>query len=159
MAGNRVEPGTTAEVVVEFKTRYLDADVTSELLTRVVTDDRALPELALTIKIAVQPEYLMSHPSVDLGDTPLGHRVQHLLTLDSLSGQRFRILDVRSSDDVVEVSIGRKKSDSPNTHRIVVAQKESAPLGSHFGNLVITTSSEVNPEIRIPIRGRVVSKQ
>ena len=46
LAGNRVEPGTTAEVVVEFKTRYLDADVTSELLTRVVTDDRALPELA-----------------------------------------------------------------------------------------------------------------
>src|SRR4029078_8167838 len=62
------------------------------------------------------------------------------------------VLGVRSTDASVTAAL-LGAAQNGRTYQIVVSQSAHALPGFHFGNIVISTSSTLSPEVRVPFRG------
>jgi len=127
-------------------------------LSKTVTvrsNDPKQPQLLLTINGSITPEIALSEPSIYFGSNPRGQEVVKDLFLEIAPDRPVKILSVASTDENVTVKIEPVAGANGKKIRLIAVQKPTTGEGIHFGNIVIKTTSQLKPEIKITVRGIV----
>jgi hypothetical protein len=69
-----------------------------------------------------------------------------------------RWLKIRSSDNRVAATVAPSTVADSDAFTVIASQRRDAPLGMHFGTIVINTTNQLKPQLRIPVRGTVVER-
>ncbi len=146
-----VPPGGSGEIVAQLFTSDLEGRVTRTIA--VESNDRRNSPVLLSIAADVVPQFTVVPRLVDFGAQPAGNTPGRTVLITREFGDS-EFLGARSSDSSVTVTLTVLGGD-PSRAQIDVMQRAEAPPGTHFGNVVVRTSSSTKPELRIPIRGSV----
>jgi len=106
-------------------------------------------ELSFTLVATVLPEFEVLPPRADFGLQRIGESAL-AITLTVAEGTSAKPLSIRSTDPSMSATLTRRTS---REYVIIPSVRLTALPGSHFGNLVVSTSSKTTPETRIPVRG------
>lgn len=106
------------------------------------------PELRFTVRAIVVSEWSLSDYAL-LFD-PHEPEVK-TLTITMRPEHPVQILSVRSTDPGVVAEIDRS-SVRPGRQYTVTVSSTASGKSSHFGNIVLATSSGITPELRVPVR-------
>jgi hypothetical protein len=146
-----VPPGGSGEIVAQLFTSNLEGRVTRTFA--VESNDRWNSPVLLSIAADVVPQFTVVPRLVDFGTQPAGNTPGRTVFITREFGDS-ELLGARSSDSSVTVTLTVLGGDRSRA-QIDVMQRADAPPGTHFGNVVVRTSSGTKPELRIPIRGSV----
>jgi hypothetical protein len=149
--GSQIPPGQVGHVDVTLDTTRVEGAVSRQVI--IATNDPHLPEVALTVDATVVPEFVLSARYLDLGRLPANSRQRRELRIQARSSARVLTISCSDPQVVLEVQPSLPSADV----RIQVTQRGGASLGPHLGNVIVATSSLRMPELRIPLRGSVVS--
>jgi hypothetical protein len=151
LSEKRIPPGKTGQIRVSFNTRGLVGRLVKEI--GVVTNDPKHPRIRLKLKSFIQPEIDLSERSVYFGVVPKGQEVTKEISISIPQEKSIRILQVYSTNDTVKVELVRIPESGGKELKLILTQLASAGEGYHFGNIVIKTTSSLNPQLIIPVRG------
>jgi hypothetical protein len=145
----KVDPGASGNVDVRIDTSGFEGRM-DKRVTVATNDPGSTTELH--IRAWVKPQFILSDRFIDFGLVKRGHEVAHSVRIMMASNDD--ILMVRSTDPSVDARLERPPGGSREV-RVIATQRADAKAGWHFGNLVISTSSHLTPQLRIPVRGTV----
>jgi hypothetical protein len=147
-----VAVGQTGRIKVSLETWPFEGPIEKRVHLTIagVPDHR----ITLTVKATVEPEFVLSAATIDLGRSDPQESVVRRLTIVERRPASARVLTATSTDPGVRVSLARLPAN-PDTLHVVVTRASGAIAGWHLSTVVLTTTSAVNPEVRIPLRGRV----
>lgn len=77
--------------------------------------------------------------------------VSKTITISSRDAQPFKITSVESNTKTANVTVN--KSDSKTNYQVTITLAQKAELGELKGDIIINTSSSVQPKVRIPFFG------
>jgi hypothetical protein len=158
LSANKIAPGQSGEIEVKIETKDLAATELSKTVS-VTSSDSKQPVVVLTLTAVVEPEFLLSEPSVYFGSVPRGQEATKEILVTVPPNRTGRLLSAKSEDDNVTVKIEPIAESSGKQYKIVAVQKASAAEGYHSGAIVIKTSSQLKPELKIPVRGMVLKSK
>lgn len=159
---NKIAPGQSGQIEVKIVTEGLAAQIRTMAdtvgLSKTVTvtsNDPKQPSVVLTITGKITPEFALSDPSIYFGSNPRGREVTKELLVDITPDKPLMLLGAASTDENVTVKLEPVPGSDGKKFKVIAVQKASAGEGIHFGNIVIKTSSQAKPELRITVRGIV----
>jgi hypothetical protein len=114
------------------------------------TNDPHNRVVTLKVKSLVRAEFAVSEEILDFGNAATPGRAKRL-TISAAHQVTGRILGARSTERRVHVSLSNLGRGQYEVLATAVAADDDTPL---FGNLIVSTSSSLMPEIRVPIRGQ-----
>lgn len=155
LSAKRTFPGKSGQIEVTVKTADISGIIEKNIY--VTTNDPHSPEIALTIKATVEPEIALSENGIFFGDVPCGKEVRKEVTLTLPAGKSIKILRADTTDLRVVVKLEPVPGSSGQKWKLVAVQKADAKPGFHFGEIVVRTSSRLNPKITIYERGTLVA--
>ena len=122
----------------------------------ITTDHDQQRKIALSVKANVEPEIGLSQQAVYLGNVQKGRQIeaQILITISRLSAAS--IIAAASSDKSVSVKLSAVAGKNGKIFRLMLYHT-ATEVGYHFGRITLKTTSKLNPEIRIPVRGIVTA--
>lgn len=121
------------------------------------TNDPRNPEITLSIKAVVEPEFVLSDSFVFFRSAPKGTQIVKEIDIEIPSDKSLKILSVRSDDPNVTARLDPAPGSVASKYKLIAVQKANAKAGYHYGNIIIKTNSRYLPEIRIPENGEVSS--
>lgn len=153
LSARRVEPGGTGRIEVKVYTTGLSGHVSKNIV--VVSNDPQNREVTLQVRAEVLPEFAFSALGIFFSGEPRGREARRELTIEVAPGRPSSIVSVESTDPQVKVRLEQVPGSGERKYRLIATQRADAPEGYHFGTIIIKTTSKLNPEIRLPIRGLV----
>jgi hypothetical protein len=120
------------------------------------TNDPRNPEITLSIKAVVEPEFVLSDSFICFKSAPRGTQIVKEIVIE-IPGKPLKILSVRSDDPNVTARLDPAPGSDASKFKLIAVQKATAKPGYHYGNIIIKTNSRYLPEIRIPENGEVGS--
>jgi hypothetical protein len=159
---NRLAPGQTGQIEVKITTTGLAAALTtvnesvpmSKTIT-VKTNDPKQPQIILTVNSNILQEIAVSESSVYFGTNQRGQAVTKELIVEIAPDRPIKLLSAISTDENVTVKLEPVAGSGDKKYKLTAVQKPTAVEGYHLGEIRITTSSQLKPEIKIPVRGLV----
>lgn len=151
LSEKRIPPGQSGQISVKLNTHGLSGRLIKEV--GVVTNDPQKPEVRLRLQTIVRPEIVVSERSVYFGVVPKDKGAKREVTLTVPSDRDILILDAASTDQNVTVEMKTVPDTAGRMVRLILSLKPAAEEGYHFGNIVIKTTSHLNPQLFIPVRG------
>lgn len=145
VANGTVKPGQKGAALVTVRTDRALGPFGAQVT--VSTNDPNHSVVTLRMKALVKAEFSLSDQILDFSTSGLGARSRRLV-IAAAPGTSSRILRVRSTEERVRARLASLGSGRYEV--IATAAGESKAL---FGNLVVSTSSSLMPEITVPIRG------
>lgn len=119
------------------------------------TNDPRNPEIVLSIKAVVAPEFVLSDSFIFFKSAPSGTQIAKEIDIE-IPGKSLKILSVRSDDPNVTARLDPAPGSAASKFKLIAVQKANAKPGYHYGNIIIKTNSRYLPEIRIPENGEVL---
>ena len=156
LSAKQIAPGQSGEISVEVAARELG--VISKTVT-VTTNDPRQPQVILTIKAEVQPEFALSQRSIWFGSNPGGKEVTREILITVSPERDSKVLSAESTDRNVTVKLEPVSDSDGKRVKILAIQKADAKDGYHFGMIILKTTSRLMPEVKIPVRGQITSGQ
>jgi len=152
----RTAPGESGEVLVSVNTT--DAEGPFRARFPIITAGSRVPLVFVTVEAVVVPEFVLSERYVDFGVQLQGSAASRTVIITGTAGSTSHIVGVECTDPSTAAWLQAPVTGetSPST-RVLVVQRQNARLGSHFGNLIVQTTSRLSPTIRVPLRGRIVA--
>jgi hypothetical protein len=151
LSDKRIQPGQSGQIKVNLNTRGLVGRLIKEV--GVVTNDPERPRVRLRVQTVIQPEIAISERSVYFGVVPKGEEVRKEITLTIPPDKAIRILSAVSTNRNVTVELETVPDTDGKKLRLILTQVPIAKEGYHFGSIVIKTTSSLNPQLMIPVRG------
>jgi len=151
LSEKRIPPGQSGQIKVNFNTRGLVGRMIKEI--GVVSNDPKQPRVRLQLRTFIQPEIDISERSVYFGVVPKGKQVRKEITLSVPPDKAIRILSAFSTNENVKVELETIPDTGGNEMRLILTVVATAKEGYYFGNVVIKTTSALNPQVMIPVRG------
>ena len=159
---NKLAPGQTGQIEVKITTTGLAAQLTtvteSVPMSKTIivkTNDAKQPQVVLTVNSNISQEIAISEPSVYFGSNPRGQAVTKELFVEIAPDKPIKLLGAISTDENVTVKLEPVAGSNAKKFKLIAVQKPMAVEGYHLGEIRITTSSQLKPEIKIPVRGLV----
>ncbi len=152
LSAKQIAPGETGSIEVSVKTQGLTAVRKTVIVS---TNDPQRPQLTLNLNAAVEPEFSLSDRAVYFGSVPSGQSVVKELYVTIPPDKNVKVLSAESTDQFVSVRLESVSGTGEKKVKLVMVQKADARPGYHFGTVLLKTTSALNPEIRIPVRGIV----
>jgi hypothetical protein len=143
-------PGDSRDIVIELDTRQLSKGP----LTRHVTFDiNGRQQLAYTITLngEILHEFDVSPGFIDFGAASLGTTDRRTVEF-RVRRVGVTLRGIRATTDVVDID---ELTRTPQHLSVALSLKKAAAQGEIYGVLIVETSSEYNPEIRVPLLGKV----
>ena len=156
LSAKQVAPGQTGEIEVSVNTENQSAINKSVTVT---TNDPKHQQVVLSLTANVEPEFTLSERAIYLGSVPKGKESARELVITVAEGKDAKLLSAETTDENVSVKLEPLAGSNGKKFRLIVTQRADAKDGYHYGTIVIKTSSRVNPELKIPVRGMVVAPQ
>ena len=154
----RLRPGEVVDVKAVFNSTSLPEKQLAELIIQLQTDEPGAATLRFAAQAIVTSEFQTSVRYLDLGAVPQSEQVMRQFAVAVGPDVIARPVDVRSTDPLVQVELTALPTSTSMAYEVTVTRALGAPVGAHFGNVVIRTSSIAMPEIRIPLEGVVTSR-
>ena len=151
LSDNRIPPGQSGQIKVNLNTRGLVGRLVKEV--GVVTNDPERPRVRLKLQTRIQPEIHLSERSVYFGVVPMGREVRREIVLSIPPEKSIKILEAFSTNENVKVELVEVPGTDEKEMKLILIQVASAKEGYHFGNIVIKTTSSLNPQLTITVRG------
>jgi hypothetical protein len=159
---NKLAPGQTGQIEVKVTTTGLAAGLTnvaeavpvSKAIT-VKSNDPRQPQVVLTVNSNIYQEIAISEPTIYFGSNPRGQQVTKELLLEITPDKPIKLLGAISTDENVTVKLEPVAGSNAKKFKVIAVQKPTAVEGYHLGEIRISTSSPLKPEIKIPVRGLV----
>lgn len=147
-----VAPRSQSELQVTYDTHYASNSAPEVFKTILRTNDPAHLEVTLMLGATVRAEFVLSEQLIDFGRTrttkaPIKRVIQVVVDRES----QATLTNVRSTDQAVQVEWNRMRTDS-HKYLLELSVVSRSP-GTHLGNVIVTTSSALTPELRIPVKG------
>ena len=155
LSANKIAPGKSGDIEVLIETKDLPASELSKTVSVMSTDPK-LPVVVLTLTAVVEPEFVISEPSIYFGNVPRGHEVTKEILVTIPPNKSSKLLDASSTDANVTVKLAPVAGSNGKQFKVIALQKADAAEGFHNGAIVIKTTSPVKPELKIPVRGLVL---
>ncbi len=119
------------------------------------TNDPHRPQLTLNLNASVEREFSLSDRAIYFGSVPSGQSVVKELYITIPPDKNVKVVSAESTDQYVSVRLESVSGAGEKKVKLVMVQKADARPGYHFGEVLLKTTSVLNPEIRIPVRGIV----
>jgi hypothetical protein len=119
------------------------------------TNDPRNPEITLSIKAVVEPEFVLTDSIIFFRSAPRGTQIVKEIDIEIPSDKLLKILSVRSDDPNVTARLDPAPGSDASKFKLIAVRKANAKPGYHYGNIIIKTNSRYRPEIRIPENGEV----
>ncbi len=155
-SARQLQPGERSQIDV-----LIDTTGRSGPLSKVVVVETNDPEnrsATLEVTALVQSEFWPSVSSVYFEMHLRGTSPSREVILTIHPRRAPNILSAESTNKNFAVQIRPIPRSGGKQYRLTAFQKPEAQTGYHFGTVIIKTTSDLNPEIRIPIRGIVVNQ-
>jgi hypothetical protein len=155
LSAKKTLPGKNGQIEVSVKT----ADISGifEKQVYVTTNDPRNSELMLTIKATVEPEIALSEYGIFFGNVPRGKEACKQVIFTLPAGKSIKILGAETTDPEVAVKLEPVPGSNGQKWKLIALQKADAKPGYHFGEIMVRTSSRLNPKISIYERGTVAA--
>ncbi len=153
LSAKQVEPGKSGEIEVSVKTT--GATSLSKSIN-VTTNDPRQPLVTLTVAAAVRPE-IICEKSLYFGNVPKGKEVVKEIVITLPADKPVKLLSASCTDQNVTVRLEPVQDSNGKKMKLVATQKADAKDGYHFGTILIKTTSDLTPELRISERGMITS--
>jgi hypothetical protein len=150
-----VAPGQIGRIEVTLHTRGLYGRLIKEI--GVVSNDPESPRVRLRLQALIVPELAISERSVFFGSIPAGQGATKEIFIEIPPEKDIEILSVKSTNQSVTVKLVPIPNTDNKRLRLVLTQVPEAKVGYHFGSIVLRTTSTINPQLMIPVRGFVKS--
>jgi hypothetical protein len=112
-------------------------------------------EVRIPIGGFVRPVFAMTPPFADLGKVRIGQALkQNAIEIQNFATEKIDLTAVKVSVEGLKVAI--ENVEPGHRYRLRVSIAEHAPAGPFAGAIVVTTSSQKEQYIEIPIRGEFV---
>jgi hypothetical protein len=147
---SELAPGAEREVTVRVNTATLPEGMTTRHVSFTSTDPRR-PMVKIALRVVVKREISVVPRVVNLGTTRHGEGSTQELKLSLMPG--VYVTQVYSTDRQVSAHVD-DSADQTGATRVVLTRTASTK-GWHSGVVVLQTSSEYMPEVRVPVRGSV----
>lgn len=138
-------PGESRDIVVELSTK----DLVAGSLTRRVTftlNGKPQGKYAINLKAALEQEFDVSLALIDFSAASRSGDRREIEIVARRSGVVFE--GISTTNDAVDVKLQRRSGQRATA---VATLRANSEPGEHYGVLIIATSSEFNPQIRIPV--------
>ena len=112
-----------------------------------------LPFPRRPVKGIPNQEIMVSESAIYWGVVPRGTKSVKEVFITILARSTVRILGAESTDPRVKVQLQPVEASDAQKFKLLLVHQPMSGEGYHFVRLVIRTSSPVNPEVRIPLRG------
>jgi len=155
LSKNKIGPGNSGEIEVVIATKDLPPSELSKTVS-VMSTDRKQPNVVLTLTAVVEPEFVISEPSIYFGNVPRGHEVTKEILITIPPNKSHKLLEASSTDADVTVKMEPVAGSNGKQFKVIVVQKAGAAEGFHNGTLVVKTTSAVRPELKISVRSLVL---
>ena len=156
LSAKQIAPGQTGEIEVSVHTENLSAVNKTVMVT---TNDPKNQQIMLTLMASVEPEFVLSERAIFFGNVPKGKEATRELIITVAEGKEAKPLSVETTDQSVSLKLEPMAGSGGKKFRLNVTQKSDAKDGYHYGVILVKTSSPLNPELRISVRGIVVAPQ
>jgi len=139
-----IAPGRSAVVPVSVDSaKFIDRLVSG---VDGFTNDPKHPQISFLVRAKVKPEFVYP-TSVDVGTARAGATVEQTFLVTSTAGSV--VTSVSTTNPALLARLRRDK-DSPGGVIVTVTLVDRPAVGEHIGVIVLSTSSRVAPELRIP---------
>jgi hypothetical protein len=166
LTAKTIAPGQSGQLDV----RIVTADVTasSRSLSRTVsiiktvtvtTNDRKQPSVILVLKAVIVPEIVLSEPGIYFGIHPRGEEITREVLVEITPDKPIRLVGATSTDDSVIARLETVPDSGEKKIKMIATLKATAREGQHQGFVLVTTSSALKPQLKIPIRGTVTKSE
>ena len=156
LSAKHIAPGRTGEIEVTVHTE--NQSVVNKSIT-VTTNDPKNQEIVLSLTASVEPEFTLSERAIYLGSVPKGKGASKELVITVADGKDAKPMSAETTDENVSVRLEPVAGSNGKRFRLNVTQRPDAKDGYHYGIILVKTSSRLNPELKIPVRGMVVAPQ
>ena len=123
----------------------------------VMTNDPRQPQLTLSLVATVVPEFALSERAIYFGNVPRGREVVKELLITIPPEKQVKVVSAESTDQNVTVRLEPVQGANGKQVKLVAVQKADTKDGYHFGVVVVKTTSSLNPELKITVRGIVTA--
>ncbi len=159
---HKISPGQTGTIAAEITTegltswsKTLEETVGISKTITVRSNDPAQPQVVLTIMAVVVPEFVLSEPQIFFGSVPKGQEATKEIRIKLSTEKPIRLLGATSTDGHFAARLEPIPETDDKEFKIIGMQKPTAGEGTHQGTILIRTSSQWKPELKIPVRGTV----
>lgn len=153
LSAKKILPQGSGSVEVSVKTADLSGIL--EKSVYVLTNDPRNPEVELKIKAKIEPEILLSSSSIFFENAPAGKAMRKEIVITVPEGKQIKLLGVQTNDARVSVKLEQVSGSRGLKWKLIAIRKADAKPGNHIGEIVIATSSRLNPKITIYERGTI----
>jgi hypothetical protein len=159
---SRLAPGESGRIDIKITTAAITAGTMQKTefakTITVLSNDPKHPSLILTINGNVAPEVSLSQPNIWFGNNPPGQEVTKELIAEISPDRSLKIVGISSSDANVTVKLEPIADGNGKKFRIIAVQKPITMPGMHAGEIILKTTSALNPLVRFTVRGMIVKK-
>jgi hypothetical protein len=159
---HKISPGQTGTITAEIATegltawsKTLEETVSISKTIAVRSNDPAQPQIVLTLMAVVVPEFVLSQPRIFFGSVPKGQEATKEILVEISPEKPIRLFGATSTDDHFAARLEPVPGSDDKKFRIIGVQKATAGKGMHQGTILIKTSSQWKPELKIPVQGIV----
>jgi hypothetical protein len=154
LSAKQIAPGQTGEIEVTVNTENLNAVNKTVLVS---TNDPLNREIRLSVTASVEPEFVLSERTIYFGSVPKGKESTRQIVITVAEGKDGKPLSAESTDGNVSVRLEPITGSDGKKFKLDVTQRADAKDGYHYGVILVKTSSRLNPELKIPVRGIVAT--
>jgi hypothetical protein len=148
-----VAPGATGFMELELDTTGVAEERPVSATVRVQTNDPKRPQVLLELKARVHSEFYLSANAVTFRPSDRAVPARQIIHVAIDRATQATLLEARSTDPRVTVRLNAIPPARGGGFDVVVAEVPTRDRRTHFGNIVVTTSSTYMPTIRIPVSG------
>jgi hypothetical protein len=155
LSAKQIPPGQSGQIEVTVR---VEAPGALSKSVTVMSNDPRQPQIALTVKAEVVPEFNMSERFLYFGSVPKGKEFTKEILITVPADKQAKLLSVESTDPAVTARLEPVSETGEKKYKILATLKADAKEGYHFGSLVVKTTSPTTPELKITVRGMVAAQ-
>jgi hypothetical protein len=153
LSAKKIAAGKSGRIEARIKTESFSGPIEKRITF--TTNDPRNASVTLSIKAIVEPEIEVSESSIFFENIPAGKEVSKEIILTIPAEKPIKILSAVSKDPKVAVRLDPVPGSKGRKIRLTVIRRANVNPGSHFGQIVVKTTSRLTPEITIYERGVV----
>jgi len=154
-----IAPGEQGAIKITFSSGRMRDRVTKHVY--VSSNDPAEPRATLTVTGLIKVEVDVVPTGIYFGALPVGQTVERSVLVKPVETERFKILEVKSSDPAIAVSkpLPAGKSEPEGSYRVTITVGPLAEPKRISGTVRLRTDLAHQKEITISVYGRVVAEE
>ncbi len=146
-SATKIPPGQSGTIEITLDTAGLTGLVDKS--ASVLTNDPRRRSVVLQVKAEVQPEIVLSSPSIYFESVPDGGEVTKEVIITLPAEKSIKVLSAESTEESVTVKLEPVPDSDGKKIRLIATQRPGGKIGYHLEKITVKTTSRLTPELSI----------